>query len=95
MRLKKQAKIEARISDQPHIPKRLLVFQDQIAASTGGSLFCAVRHPQRPETSPRRGVYIVEGQRYDFEAVLDESGLKIDEEPLRVEELKATGVVWR
>ena len=36
----------------------------------------------------RRGVYIVEGSRYDFEDVLAKSGLKIEEESLLVEQLK-------
>jgi len=35
-----------------------------------------------------RGVYIVEGSRYDFEDVLAKSGLKIEEESLLVEQLK-------
>ncbi|CAK9082851.1 Hypothetical protein (Fragment) [Durusdinium trenchii] len=35
-----------------------------------------------------RGVYIIEGQRFDFEEVLEQSGLRIEDEPLRVEELK-------
>ena len=36
----------------------------------------------------RRGLYIVEGRRFDFENVLAQSGLDAERESLRMEQLK-------
>ena len=47
-----------------------------------------VKNPAGQPLFLRRGVYIVEGSRYDFEDVLAKSGLKIEEESLLVEQLK-------